>query len=147
MVQHGCINASRQAQSVMGPECSNDHKGSELCSIANGQRECSTTAKWRTHFKDTPLFYTHCFRLKENYHIILPKINKPPPPLWKKPPPPLKWAPLKSLKKNMSPRGLNRENTVSHVKHNCVLKCFQKQLHICLLSGNTHFTFNIDKQD
>jgi hypothetical protein len=30
VVQHYGINSSRHAQSVMGPECSNDHKGSEL---------------------------------------------------------------------------------------------------------------------
>ncbi len=29
-VQHGDINASTHAQSVMGPECSNDHKGRGL---------------------------------------------------------------------------------------------------------------------
>ncbi len=31
VVQHGGINAPRHAQSVMGPDCSNNHKGSELC--------------------------------------------------------------------------------------------------------------------
>ena len=31
VVQHESIDASRHAQSVMGPECSNNHKGSELC--------------------------------------------------------------------------------------------------------------------
>jgi hypothetical protein len=45
------INASRHAQSDMGPECSNNHEGSELCIIANGHpinsTECSTTPKWR----------------------------------------------------------------------------------------------------
>jgi hypothetical protein len=35
VVQHDDINASKHAQSVMWPECSNDHKGSELCIIAN----------------------------------------------------------------------------------------------------------------
>jgi hypothetical protein len=31
VVQHKNINASRHAQNEMGPECSNDHMGSELC--------------------------------------------------------------------------------------------------------------------
>ena len=35
VVQHDHINASRHAQSVMGPGCSNNHKGCELCIIAN----------------------------------------------------------------------------------------------------------------
>ena len=35
VVQHDHINASKHAQSVMGPGCSNDHKGCELCIIAN----------------------------------------------------------------------------------------------------------------
>ena len=34
--QPGHVNAPRHAQSVMGPECSNYHEGSELCNIANG---------------------------------------------------------------------------------------------------------------
>jgi hypothetical protein len=33
--QYDNINAFRHAQSVMRPECSNDHKGSVLCIIAN----------------------------------------------------------------------------------------------------------------
>ena len=36
--QHGDINASRHAQSLMGQECSKDRKGSELCYIANKER-------------------------------------------------------------------------------------------------------------
>ncbi len=49
-VQHGDTNASTHAQSVMGPECSNDHKGRGLCNIANEhplalRTECSTTPK------------------------------------------------------------------------------------------------------
>ena len=35
VVQHEGIDASRHVQSVMGPECSNNHKGSELCIITN----------------------------------------------------------------------------------------------------------------
>ena len=35
-VGHGHVDIPRHAQSVMGPECSNYHKGSELCNIANG---------------------------------------------------------------------------------------------------------------
>ena len=43
-------HASTHAQSVMGPECSNDHKGRGLCNIANEhplalRTECSTTPK------------------------------------------------------------------------------------------------------
>ena len=34
--QPGHANTPRHAQSVMGPECSNYHKGSGLCNIANG---------------------------------------------------------------------------------------------------------------
>ncbi len=51
-VQHGDINASTHAQSVMGPECSNDHKGRGLSNVANEhplalRTECSTTPKLR----------------------------------------------------------------------------------------------------
>ena len=35
-VGHGNVDIPRHAQSVMGPECSNYHEGSELCNIANG---------------------------------------------------------------------------------------------------------------
>ena len=35
-VGHGHVDIPRHAQSVMGPECSNYHEGSELCNIANG---------------------------------------------------------------------------------------------------------------
>ena len=35
-VGHGQVDIPRHAQSVMGPECSNYHEGSELCNIANG---------------------------------------------------------------------------------------------------------------
>ncbi len=46
-MQHGDINASTHAQSIMGPECSNDHKGRGLCNIADEhplalRTECST---------------------------------------------------------------------------------------------------------
>ena len=34
--QPGHVNTPRHAQSVMGPECSNNHEGSELCNIASG---------------------------------------------------------------------------------------------------------------
>ncbi len=52
-VQHGDINASTHAQSIMGSECSNDHKGRGLCNIADEhplalRTECSTTPKWRS---------------------------------------------------------------------------------------------------
>ena len=40
--QPGHANAPRHAQSVMGPECSNYHEGSELCNIANGHPINST---------------------------------------------------------------------------------------------------------
>ncbi len=33
------INASTNAQSVMGPECSNDHKGREVCHISGLQAD------------------------------------------------------------------------------------------------------------
>ena len=32
----GAVRWHQRAQSVMEPECYNNHKGSELCSIANG---------------------------------------------------------------------------------------------------------------
>ena len=35
-VGHGYVDIPGHAQSVMGPECSNYHKRSELCNIANG---------------------------------------------------------------------------------------------------------------
>ena len=34
--QPGHVNTPRHAQSVMGPKCSNNHEGSELCNIASG---------------------------------------------------------------------------------------------------------------
>jgi hypothetical protein len=40
--QQDDINATRHAQSVMGPECSNDHKESELCIIANNRHPLTT---------------------------------------------------------------------------------------------------------
>ena len=36
-VKQDNINASRHVQSVMGSKCTNNHKGSELNNIANGQ--------------------------------------------------------------------------------------------------------------
>jgi hypothetical protein len=46
------ISTSGHVLSIMGPECSNNHKGSGLCIIANGHpvnsTECSTTPKWKS---------------------------------------------------------------------------------------------------
>ena len=44
VVQHDDINASRHAQSVMRPECSNDHKGSDPSGIT------SSTVRKETDF-------------------------------------------------------------------------------------------------
>ena len=72
-VGHGHVDIPRHAQSVMGPECSNYHEGSELCNIANGhpvnsaQRVLNNTEvviyiyiyiyiyKLTTYLKDLPL--------------------------------------------------------------------------------------------
>ena len=44
VVQHDDINASRHGQSVMRPECSNDHKGSDPSGIT------SSTVRKETDF-------------------------------------------------------------------------------------------------
>ena len=44
--QHRHVNAPRHAQSVMGPECSNYHEGSELCNIANGHPRALARGKY-----------------------------------------------------------------------------------------------------
>jgi hypothetical protein len=49
IVQHDGIDASRYEQSVMGPECPNNHKGSELCIIASSHQSLTTPQRAQQH--------------------------------------------------------------------------------------------------